>query len=70
MEVSAPKVSKQSGPSIVWLIPLVTLLVGGWLIIKTASEQGPEVTIAFKTAEGIEAGKTKIKYKNVEIGVV
>jgi len=70
MEVAAPKVSKQSGPSIVWLIPLVTLIVGGWLIIKTVSEQGPEVTISFKTAEGIEAGKTRVKYKNVDIGVV
>jgi len=70
MEVSAPKVSKQSGPSIVWLIPLITLLVGGWLIIKTVSEQGPEVTISFKTAEGIEAGTTRIKYKNVDIGIV
>jgi len=70
MEVSTPEVSKQSGPSIVWLIPLLTVLVGGWLIIKTVSEQGPEVTISFKTAEGIEAGKTRIKYKNVDIGVV
>jgi len=70
MEVSTPKVSKQSGPSIVWLIPLLTVLVGGWLIIKTVSEQGPEVTISFKTAEGLEAGKTKIKYKNVDIGIV
>ena len=70
VEVSAPIVSKQSGPSIVWLIPLVTLLVGGWLIIKTVSEQGPEISISFKTAEGIQAGKTRIKYKNVDIGVV
>ncbi len=70
MEVSTPKVTKQSGPSIVWLIPLITLLVGGWLIIKTVSEQGPEITISFKTAEGIVAGKTKIKYKNVDIGIV
>ena len=70
MEASTPKVSKQSGPSIVWLIPLVTLIVGGWLIIKTVSEQGPEITISFKTAEGIEAGKTRVKYKNVDIGVV
>ena len=70
MEVSRPKVSKQSGPSVVWLIPLLTVLVGGWLIIKTVSEQGPEVTISFKTAEGIVAGKTRIKYKNVDIGVV
>jgi len=70
MEVSTPQVSKQSGPSIVWLIPLLTVLVGGWLIVKTVSEQGPEVTISFKTAEGIEAGKTRIKYKNVDIGTV
>ena len=44
--------------------------MGGWLIFKTLSEQGPRVTISFKTAEGIEVGKTKVKYKNVDIGVV
>jgi paraquat-inducible protein B len=70
MEISSPKVSKSSGPSIVWLIPLVTAIVGGWLIVKTLSEQGPEVTISFKTAEGIEVGKTMVKYKNVDIGIV
>ena len=70
MEISNPQVSKQSGLSIVWIIPLVTLLVGGWLIVKTLSEQGPRATISFKTAEGIEVGKTRIKYKNVDIGVV
>lgn len=66
----APKVNKKAGPSIVWLIPLITVLVGGWLIFKTLSEKGPEIIITFKTAEGIEAGKTKIKYKEIEIGVV
>ena len=70
MEISSPQVSKRSGPSLVWLIPLITLLVGGWLIVKTLSEQGPHVTISFKTAEGIEIGKTKVKYKNLDIGVV
>ena|GEM_PF-72171 len=70
MEISSPKVSKQSGPSIVWVIPLVTLLIGGWLIVKTLSEKGPTATISFKTAEGIEVDKTKVKYKNVDIGVV
>ncbi|MEC7785553.1 MAG: MlaD family protein, partial [Nitrospinota bacterium] len=70
METLSPKVSKQSGPSIVWVIPLLTFLVGGWLIVKTLSEQGPRATISFKTAEGIEVDKTKIKYKNVDIGVV
>ena len=40
------------------------------MIVKTLSEQGPRATISFKTAEGIEVGKTRIKYKNVDIGVV
>lgn len=68
--IDRPKVRKRSGPSIVWLIPVVTLLVGGWLIVKTISERGPEATIAFRTAEGIEAGKTMVKYKDVDIGMV
>ena len=66
----SPDIKTRSGPSLVWLIPVITLIIGGWLIVKTLSEKGPQVTISFKTAEGIEAGKTKIKYKNVDIGVV
>jgi paraquat-inducible protein B len=56
--------------SIVWVIPLVALIIGGWLIYKAVSEKGPTITISFKTAEGLEAGKTKIKYKDVELGLV
>jgi len=56
--------------SIVWLIPLVAALIGSWLAYKTLSEKGPTVTITFETAEGLEAGKTKIKYKEVEVGQV
>jgi len=56
--------------SIVWLVPVAALLIGGWLIYKAVSEKGPEITITFKTAEGLEAGKTKIKCRDVEIGLV
>ncbi len=56
--------------SIVWVVPLVALLIGGWLAFKAISEKGPTVTITFKTAEDLEAGKTKIKYKDVEVGQV
>jgi paraquat-inducible protein B len=62
------KVKKQF--SIVWVVPLVALLIGGWLAFKAMSEKGPTITITFKTAEGLEAGKTKIKFKNVEVGQV
>jgi paraquat-inducible protein B len=56
--------------SIVWLVPLVALLIGGWLAYKAYSEKGPTITISFNTAEGLEAGKTKLKYKDVEVGEV
>lgn len=56
--------------SVVWLVPLVALLIGGWLAFKAISEKGPIVTITFVSAEGLEAGKTKIKFKNVVIGQV
>ncbi|HFD80733.1 MAG TPA: MCE family protein [Gammaproteobacteria bacterium] len=58
------------GFSAVWLLPLVALLVGAWLAYKTLSEKGPEIQISFETAEGIEEGKTKIKFRDVTIGSV
>src|SRR3982751_4785822 len=56
--------------SLVWLIPAVALIIGAWLGVKAVLDRGPTITISFKTAEGLEAGKTKIKYKNVDIGEV
>jgi paraquat-inducible protein B len=64
------KTKKGFSFSIVWLVPLVAALIGGWLVYKAFSEKGPTITITFETAEGLEAGKTKIKYKDVEVGQV
>ncbi|MGD8936242.1 MAG: MlaD family protein [Thiogranum sp.] len=61
---------ERKGLPIVWLLPIVALLVGGWLIYKTYSEKGPEIVISFKTAEGIEEGKTLVKLKDVKVGHV
>jgi len=63
-------VAPRRGISIVWIIPLVAALIGGWLAYKTLSERGPTITITFETADGLEAGKTKVKYKDVEVGLV
>ena len=56
--------------SIVWVVPLVALAVGVMLAYKAISEKGPTITITFASADGMEAGKTKIKFKDVEIGQV
>ena len=54
----------------VWLIPIVTGLVGIWLIFKTYVEKGTEIEISFNNGYNLEEGKTKIKYKDVNIGLV
>jgi paraquat-inducible protein B len=56
--------------SIVWLIPLVALIVAGWVALHYVMSQGPTITIRFTNAEGLEAGKTKVRFKNVDIGTV
>src|ERR1700710_1958463 len=55
---------------LVWLVPLVAVLIGAWLAVPAILQQGPSITIRFKTGEGIEAGKTKIKFKDVDIGMI
>ncbi|SAK39724.1 paraquat-inducible protein [Caballeronia hypogeia] len=57
-------------PSLVWVIPLVAALIGVILVVKTVSSRGPTVTISFVSAEGLEPGKTKVKFKDVDIGTV
>jgi paraquat-inducible protein B len=57
-------------PSLIWLIPIVAALVGLTLVVKTVLARGPQIEISFNTAEGLVAGKTKVKYKDVDIGAV
>ncbi len=66
--VSAPR--RRWAPQLIWIIPIVAVLAGAWLAAKAILERGPTITISFQTGEGLEAGKTKIKYKDVDVGLV
>ncbi|WP_236026090.1 PqiB family protein [Geomonas azotofigens] len=67
---AAPERRKRLSLQLVWLIPIVAAVIGGTLVVKTYLRKGPTITISFKTGEGLEAGKTKVKYKDVEVGLV
>ena len=56
--------------SIVWIIPILAAVVAIGIAVQRVLSEGPTITISFKTAEGIEAGKTFVKYKDVNIGQV
>jgi len=65
---SVPK--KRTRLSLVWVIPIVAALVGVWVAVARIMSEGPKITIVFKSAEGLEAGKTKIEYNGVEVGLI
>ena len=56
--------------SLVWFIPILAAVVGAWVAVTRVLSEGPKITITMKTAEGLEAGKTKIHYNGVDIGTV
>ncbi|HEY0907148.1 MAG TPA: intermembrane transport protein PqiB [Methylophilus sp.] len=64
------KVSKQARLSPIWIVPIVALLIGIWLIYDNYTRTGKQITLSMTNAEGIEAGKTKIKVHSVDIGMV
>jgi paraquat-inducible protein B len=66
----AAVIERRRLPSVIWLVPFVAACVGLWLVAHTWFEQGPAITIRFSSAEGIEIGKTRIRYKAVDIGEV
>lgn len=70
LEAEDANLNKKTELPLIWLLPVIALLVSGWLIYKAVSEKGPEITIDFPTAEGLEVDKTKIKYLDVDIGNV
>src|SRR5262250_2789623 len=61
---------KQTRISMVWVIPIFAAIVAIGIAIQRIMSEGPTITIIFKAAEGVEAGKTFIKYKDVNIGQV
>ncbi len=56
--------------SVVWVIPILAAVVAIGIAVQRILSEGPTITIVFKVAEGLEAGKTLVKYKDVTIGQV
>jgi paraquat-inducible protein B len=69
-QVNAPKISRGPRFPLVWIVPVVALAIGGWLVLRELRQRGPEITIHFASGSGIEAGKTGLVYKGVSVGTV
>src|SRR5262249_56051551 len=76
-ERSAPNVPEsravsrsQTRLSLVWIIPIVAAIAGAWVAVTRILAEGPKITIVFKSAEGLDAGKTQIHYNGVNVGTL
>ena len=66
----APIKTRRFSVSLVWIVPIVAVLVGISLVVHSLMQEGPTITINFKTGSGLVANKTEVKYRNVVIGHV
>jgi paraquat-inducible protein B len=63
-------VKKQTRLSLVWFVPIVAAAVGVWVAVTKILGEGPKITIVFASANGLEAGKTKIQNNGVDVGTI
>lgn len=64
------QVEEGVGLSAIWLIPVLALVIGAWMLYEQWRDQGPRATITFQSAPGIEVNNTKIRVRDVEVGQV
>ncbi len=65
-----PETKTGKGLTAVWIIPIVAAALGAWMVVYNYLNEGPEIEITFNTASGLEEGKTKVKFRDVEIGLL
>lgn len=56
--------------NVVWVVPILALMIGGWMIYRSVTSQGPVAKVRFETADGMVAGKTEVRCRSVRVGVV
>ncbi|WP_462055167.1 PqiB family protein, partial [Vibrio cholerae] len=64
------EVSAQKQLSAIWIIPILALAMGLWMLFQYVNSTGPKITLILPTADGLEVGKTQIKALNVNVGVI
>ena len=68
--VAQTVVARRRRISLIWLIPLVTLAVGGWLAWDTLSKKGPMIEVSLDAAEGLVVGQSHLQHRGIDLGIV
>ena len=68
--LATPKISRTPALPLVWIVPVVALAVGGWMVFHEFRNRGPEIAIEFTDGKGVELRKTMLEYQGVSVGTV
>ncbi|WJG23000.1 PqiB family protein [Vibrio furnissii] len=66
----SPDVKRNKGISPLWILPILTMILAGWLVVKAIHDAGERIQIYFSDAQGLVAGRTTIRYQGLEVGMV
>ncbi|MFC3150430.1 intermembrane transport protein PqiB [Litoribrevibacter euphylliae] len=69
-EIATAVVHEKEGWSIYWLLPIIAVLIAGWLVYKNLVEGDIEIQVSLDSATGIVEGKTELKYQGITIGIL
>src|ERR1700751_2948859 len=67
---SRDRPKKHTRLSIVWIVPMVAVVIGGWVAVTRIMNEGPTITILLRSAEGLEPGKSKVRYNGLDVGTL
>ena len=67
---ATPKISRRPALPLIWVVPLVALVIAGWMVARQFRNRGPEISIEFANGAGVEPGKTELEHNGVSVGVV
>src|ERR1700744_4489356 len=55
---------------VIWLLPIIAIAIGAWLAWDTLSKEGPTITVTFDNAEGLQAGQSQLRFRDIALGTV
>lgn len=70
MTAPTPHVSRRPALPLIWVVPLLALLIAGWLVARQFRDHGPQIAIEFANGSGLEPDKTQLEFKGVVVGTV
>jgi paraquat-inducible protein B len=67
---ATPRISRGRSLPLVWIVPLLALVMGGWMVVREFRNRGPEITVEFADGKGVEPRKTMLEFQGVTVGTV